>query len=98
MKKLFLPLCAAVFTIILSFGAVSANAANQNHIGKAKAKTIALQNAGLKESEVSHIICKLDYDDGIAEYDVTFWVNSTEYEYEINASTGKIMEYGVENN
>ena len=96
MKKLLLPLCAAVFTLVLSVGAPSANAAKQNHIGEEKAKAIALQDAGLSASEVSRIFCKLDYDDGIAEYEVEFWKDSTEYEYDIDASTGKILGYDVD--
>ncbi len=64
-----------------------------SYISEAEAKTIALTHAGLAESEVSHMFCKLDYDDGIAEYEVEFWDGTTEYDYEINAVSGDIRSY-----
>ena len=95
MRKLFIPLCL-VASLVLAFGAGNAFAANQNNIGEEKAKSIALKDAGLSPTDISHIVCKLDRDDGVMEYDVTFWVKSTEYEYEINATTGEILGYSVE--
>ncbi len=63
------------------------------YIGEAEAKAIALAHAGLNEADVSHLICKLDYDDGIAEYEVEFWDGTKEYDYEINAVSGDIIGY-----
>ena len=37
--------------------------------------------------------CKLDYDDGRAEYDVEFFKGNTEYDYEIDAESGTILSY-----
>ena len=34
---------------------------------------------------------KLDRDDGQLVYDVEFYAGNTEYDYEINATTGKII-------
>ena len=34
----------------------------------------------------------MDSDDGRLEYEVTIWYNSTEYEFTIDASTGRITE------
>ncbi len=67
--------------------------ATKGYIGEAEAKAIALTHAGLNETDVSHMICKLDYDDGIAEYEVEFWDGITEYDYEINAINGEIIGY-----
>ncbi len=64
-----------------------------SYIGEAEAKSIALAHAGVSESEVQYITCKLDYDDGVAEYDVDFLVGNTEYDYEILATSGKILSY-----
>ena len=36
---------------------------------------------------------KLENDDGMVEYDVSFYYNGMEYEYTINAVSGDIMEY-----
>ncbi len=66
---------------------------NENYIGEAEAKSIALAHAELNEADVSHMLCKLDHDDGIAEYEVEFWDGTTEYDYEINAVSGEITSY-----
>ena len=62
-----------------------------SYIGKARAKSIALNAAGLSESQVSHIRCYLDRDDGRWEYSVEFWSGTMEYEYEIDAYSGAIL-------
>ncbi len=64
-----------------------------SYIGEAKAKEIALAHAGLSESDVTFARCKLDYDDGIAEYEVEFYSGNNEYDYDINATTGAILSY-----
>ncbi len=67
--------------------------ATENYIGEEQAKNIALTHAGVNETDVSHMFCKLDYDDGIAEYEVEFWDGNAEYDYEINALNGDIIGY-----
>ncbi len=64
-----------------------------SYIGEEEAKAIALAHAGVGENDVSHMLCKLDYDDGVAEYEVEFWDGATEYDYEINAVNGEIIGY-----
>ena len=61
-----------------------------------EAKAIALADAGVSSSEVTYKKAKLDYDDGIKVYDIEFYTSSREYEYEINASTGKIVSRSSE--
>ncbi len=39
------------------------------------------------------MLSKLDYDNGVAEYEIEFWDGTTEYDYEINALTGDIIGY-----
>ena len=60
------------------------------------AKVIALTDAGLTEEEVTFTKEKLDWDDGVAVYDIDFYTADREYEYEINAATGVIMDRSVE--
>ena len=68
-------------------------------ITEEEAKRIALEDAGVTESELSGIYIHLDWDDGIQEYDVEFYVDGREYDYEISAQDGTIrsrdseMEY-----
>lgn len=69
-------------------------------IDENKAKSIALANAGVKEADTSYLVVKPDYDNGVAVYDVEFYVPSTklEYDYEIDAATGDIrsMDQDIE--
>ena len=60
------------------------------------AKTTALADAGLTEGEVTFTKEKLDWDDGVAVYDIEFYTADREYEYEINATTGIIMDRSEE--
>ena len=67
-------------------------------ITKDKAKSIALQDAGVKESDTQFLWVKEDYEDGRAVYDVEFYANGTEYDYEIEKSSGRILnsDYDIE--
>ncbi|MGN0463954.1 MAG: PepSY domain-containing protein, partial [Acutalibacteraceae bacterium] len=65
-------------------------------IGVDKAKSIALSDAKVKASEATFTKAKLDKDDGGYEYEIDFRSGGTEYEYSINAKTGKIIEKDVE--
>ena len=60
------------------------------------AKQIALDHAGISESETDRLRVKLDYDDGVQEYEVTFYVGNREYDYDIDASTGTIRSFDSE--
>lgn len=65
-------------------------------IGEAKAKEIALQDAGVSESEISRFQSSKDRDDGKTLYEIQFASDDTEYEYEINAKDGEILNYSTE--
>lgn len=71
-----------------------ANSASSDYIGIDKAKKIALKHAGI--SNVTFTKTKLDSDDGIKTYEIEFISGNYEYEYEINAYTGAIMDYDTE--
>ena len=62
-------------------------------IGEAKARSVALSHAGISESSTSYIYAKKDWDDGRWVYDVEFWADGKEYDYEILASNGTILSY-----
>ena len=57
-----------------------------------EAKAIALKHAGLTESQVSRLKAEKDRDDGVVKYEVEFEKDRVEYDYEINAETGKILK------
>jgi peptidase propeptide and YPEB domain protein len=70
-------------------GSLNTFAAN-NYIGVEKAKSIALKDAGV--SGATFVKAKLDTEDGVKVYDVEFYKGNVEYDYEIDAITGKILE------
>ncbi len=63
-------------------------------IGEDQAKRIALDHAGLTESQVTLIHVTLELDDGRWGYDVEFYTAGyQEYDYEIDAFTGAILKF-----
>ena len=56
------------------------------------AKSLALEHAGLNASEVTFVKAELGKDDGRWEYDVEFRAGNMEYDYEIDADSGKILK------
>ncbi len=71
--------------------ATTAATSNNGVVGVSKAGTLALTHAGLSKSQVRGYECKLDRENGITVYEVEFVYGNYEYEYEINATTGKII-------
>lgn len=68
------------------------SASDKAYIGTEKARAIALEHAGLSASQISHYECGMDYEYGVMVYDVEFVSNGYEYDYEINARTGEILQ------
>jgi uncharacterized membrane protein YkoI len=66
------------------------------YIGEDGAKSAALAHAGLSADSVTFIKAGLDHDDGRAVYDVEFYSGGMEYNYEIDAVNGSIIEYDAE--
>ena len=62
----------------------------KNYIGIERAKAIALRDAGV--SGVTFVKAKIDYEDGVRVYDVEFYKDNVEYDYEIDAVTGQIRK------
>ena len=65
-------------------------------IDHAKAKSIALNHAGVSENEAYDMDIELDNEDGILVYEVEFKSGNMEYDYEINAATGAILKHESE--
>ena len=71
---------------------------NNSYIGLERAKAIALGDAGLSAASVSFTEAKPDFNDSVPNYDLDFYTATHEYDYEINALTGAIMDKSVEVN
>lgn len=70
-----------------------APAAQAERLTEAEAEAIALAHAGLSADQVKNLHTKFDYDDGRPEYDIEFYFDGREYDYEIHAETGKILDW-----
>ena len=79
-------------TVILNTKGTGTTAA-ESYIGVERAKEIALKDAGLSASQVSFVRAGLDWDNGRMEYEVEFWKDNVEYDYEIDAATGSVVSY-----
>ena len=91
MKKSWIAvLLTALMLAGCSMGMARANLTNE------EAQQIALEHAGLKESQVTRLKTQLEYDNGIPEYNVEFYYEGWEYDYELNAQTGEILEWDKE--
>lgn len=69
----------------------------EGEISELQAKTIALNDAGLKADEIVVTKCKRDLDDGVWQFEIEMRTpDGKEYEYEIKAADGKIMDKDVD--
>lgn len=71
----------------------SGSGTSSTDIGAEKAKSIALNHAGVSASQASQMKVERDTDDGVLEYEVEFKAGGKEYEYTIHGGTGQILKY-----
>ena len=93
-KPLYVVALILVAALLFSVGSVAAGA--KKEISLARAKKIALTHAGFTASQVRFTEAKKERDDGITKYEIEFVKGRWEYEYEIRASNGKILEWEKE--
>ena len=74
----------------------SAPSGTVQDIGYAKAKSIALNHAGVSENQAYDMEIELDDEDGTLVYEVEFQSGNVEYSYEINAASGAILKHEAE--
>ena len=72
------------------------NPAVSGDIGYAKAKSIALNHAGVSENKAYDMDIELDDEDGTLVYEVEFKSGNMEYSYEIDASSGTVLKHEAE--
>ena len=83
---------ALIIAAVILLATSRAGASPQEDIGIDQAKTIALEDAGVKLGDVTFTTAKSEKDDGRFVYEVDFYTADREYDYEIDAATGKILE------
>lgn len=65
-------------------------------ISEAEAKEIALNKAGLTESDVQFTKVKLDRDDNVLHYEIEFQKDRVEYSADISASDGTVLSWDID--
>ncbi len=94
MKKIT-KVISVVLALILSLSTVAVVSFAAKTITPDEAKQIAFADAGVAEADVLFCTVQNDIDNGVAVLDVEFFVKTTEYDYEINASTGAIIKKDI---
>ncbi|MBE6774911.1 MAG: hypothetical protein E7543_01825 [Ruminococcaceae bacterium] len=89
------------FSDVLSVKTKAASSAKAASSGSSavtasKAETIALNHAGLSRGQVRDFECELDYERGVKVYEVSFDSGRYDYEYTIDAASGKILNWEKE--
>ena len=77
---------------------VVGTASEKGYIGEEKAKTVALERAGVTESELLLYKIGMDTHNGTMVYDVEFTTDSYEFDCDVNAKTGEIVKFEKEHN
>lgn len=68
-------------------------ASDKAYIGKGQALTIAYSHAEVNAQAASKVEVELNHDDGKMVYDVEFRIGGVEYNYEIEALTGNVIQW-----
>ena len=77
---------------------VIGTASEKGYIGEEQAKTIALERAGVTESELLLYKIGMDTHNGTMVYNVEFTTDSYEFDCDVNAKTGEIVKFEKEYN
>ena len=95
--KFFAP-DTATGTAILTTGdmALAADPKAASYISAARALELALQHAGVSAADTVFLKSKLDWDHDHTCYEVEFYCGDTEYDYELDAVTGAVLNYSHE--
>lgn len=105
-KKVVISVICIVIVVFIIIGVINIRniqgARNENDFSQSKeisidaAKTAALADANLSETDVTFTKTSLDDDERIKVYDIEFYTSDMEYDYEINAYDGTVCEKKME--
>lgn len=105
-KKAVISVICIVIVVFIIIGVTSIRDTesdrNENDFSQSKeisidaAKTAALADADLSETDVTFTKTSLDDDEHIRVYDIEFYTSDMEYDYEINAYDGTVYEKNME--
>lgn len=66
------------------------------YLPRGDAIQIALDHAGVAQADICDLSCKLEEENGVMIYQVEFEHGQYEYEYEIDAKSGKILDVDID--
>ena len=89
MKKIAAMIAAVAVTTAMAVPAFAA-------VTEQQAKDIALRQAGVNPASVSYMQVHQDWDDGRQEYDVKFYVGTTEYSCDVDMNTGAVRDFDID--
>jgi len=75
---------------------VGTTASAVTYLSTAKIKALALEKAGVKENEITNYYAEFDFDDGVASYEVSFRTEKYEFDVDVHAVTGKVLNFDKE--
>ena len=87
---------AAVMALVMVLALSTAAFAENGSVSLEQAKQIALEQAGVKASEVSFTKAYQSWDDGRAVYEIEFYVGNTEYDMDVDVNTGRVTDFSTE--
>ena len=99
MKKLAVATMIIGISMSLAGCNISTATYNNKNITVEEAKEIALKHANLTSDQVSFIRTETDVENGVQKYDIEFYHENKEYDYEISTISGEIIgyDYDIEN-
>ena len=71
-------------------------ASSDAYIGEDAAIEAALAHAGINQADTTELKAELDTDDATVHYEVEFKSAGTEYSYDIDATTGEVLNFESE--
>ena len=87
MKKFLAATLVAIMMVTLAAGALA-----QGRVSLEQAKQIALKRAGVTANEVRFNKANQDWDDGRMIWEIEFYCDGIEYNFDVDMMTGRILE------
>ncbi len=94
--KILPVLVAIIFVLAGCTANEAAVGSKEPAVTASQAESAALTHAGVAPENADGLRSQFDYDDGVANYDVEFYADGYEYDYDINADTGEVIRFEKE--